>query len=84
MADFGEKVLLHCVGTLDDGTVVVDTKAAGRPLEVTIGASMLPAAVEVAASNLLPGLANTMIHSFNGFPQMFFRMLLDYRQGNAS
>ena len=55
MADFGEMVLLHCVCTLDDGTVAIDTKAAGRPLEVTIGASMLPAAVEVAASNLLPG-----------------------------
>ena len=55
MADFGETVLLHCIGTLDDGTVAIDTKAAGEPLEVRIGSSTLPAAVEMAAANLLPG-----------------------------
>ena len=55
MADFGETVLLHCVCTLDDGTVAIDTKAAGAPLTVRIGASDLPAAVEMAAANLLPG-----------------------------
>lgn len=55
MADFGETVLLHCVCALDDGTVAIDTKAAGEPLEVRIGSGALPAAVEMAAANLLPG-----------------------------
>lgn len=55
MADFGETVLLNCVATLDDGTVAIDTKTAGSPLAVKIGSQVLPAAVEVAASNLLPG-----------------------------
>ena len=55
MADFGEMVLLHCVCTLDDGTVAIDTKAAGEPLRVRIGSSALPSAVEMAAANLLPG-----------------------------
>ena len=55
MADFGEMVLLHCVCTLDDGTVAIDTKAAGEPLRVRIGSSVLPSAEEMAAANLLPG-----------------------------
>lgn len=55
MADFGETVALHCTATLDDGTTVIDTRAAQSPLTVRLGASDLPGAVEVAASNLLPG-----------------------------
>lgn len=60
MADFGEMVLLHCMCTLDDGTVAIDTKAAGAPLTVRIGKSDLPAAVEMAAANLLPGGASRL------------------------
>lgn len=55
MADFGETVELHCFGMLDDGTVIIDTKAVQHSLTVKVGSSNLPAAVEVAASNLLPG-----------------------------
>ena len=55
MADIGEKVLVHCVGTLDDGREVENTRRAGEPLAVTIGAGRLPGALEGLICNMLPG-----------------------------
>ena len=56
MADIGEKVLVHCVGTLDDGREVENTRRAGEPLAVTIGAGRLPGAAQTAAksSTIMP------------------------------
>lgn len=55
MAEFGETVLIHYVGTLDDGREFENSRAAGKPLEVKIGAGRLLPAVERAIIDMFPG-----------------------------
>ncbi|MBP3866935.1 MAG: FKBP-type peptidyl-prolyl cis-trans isomerase [Eggerthellaceae bacterium] len=55
MAEIGEIVLVNCVGKLDDGTVFQDSRLAGEPLSVKIGAGSLLPRVEAALCDMLPG-----------------------------
>ena len=55
MAEIGETVLVHCVGTLDDGTVFQDSRRAGEPLSIKLGAGMLFPRVEATLCDMLPG-----------------------------
>jgi len=60
MAEIGETVLVHCVGTLDDGTVFQDSRRAGAPLSVRIGSGVLLPRVEYALCDMLPGEHRTV------------------------
>ncbi len=55
MAEIGETVLVHCVGTLDDGTVFQDSRLAGEPLSVKIGSGSLLPRIEATLCDMLPG-----------------------------
>lgn len=55
MAEIGETVLVHCVGMLDDGAVFQDSRRAGKPLSVKIGAGALLPRVEATLCDMLPG-----------------------------
>lgn len=55
MAEIGETVLVHCVGTLDDGREIQNSRLAGEPLQVKIGAGALLPALEGAICDMLPG-----------------------------
>ena len=55
MAEIGETVLVHCVGSLDDGTVFQDSRRAGQPLNVRLGSGALLARVEAALCDMFPG-----------------------------
>lgn len=54
MAEIGETVLVHVVGTLDDGREIENSRL-GEPLQVKIGAGSLLPAVEGALCDMLPG-----------------------------
>ncbi|MBQ1449309.1 MAG: FKBP-type peptidyl-prolyl cis-trans isomerase [Eggerthellaceae bacterium] len=42
----GQKIVIHCAGTLEDGYVFMDTWAGNNPLTVTIGSGQIPPSVE--------------------------------------
>ncbi|HAM14739.1 MAG TPA: peptidylprolyl isomerase [Eggerthellaceae bacterium] len=60
MAEIGETVLAHCVGTLDDGTVFQDSRRAGEPLRVKLGSGTLLPRVEAVLCDMLPGEHRTV------------------------
>ena len=55
MAEIGETVLVHYVGTLDDGREFVNSRNAGEPVRVRIGSGSLLPALEGALCEMLPG-----------------------------
>ncbi len=55
MAEIGETVLVHCVGTLDDGAVFQNSRLAGEPLSVKLGSGMLLPRIEAALCDMFPG-----------------------------
>ena len=60
MAEIGETVLVHCVGTLDDGREILNSRSVGEPLRVKIGAGKLLPALEGAICDMLPGDRRTV------------------------
>ena len=55
MAEIGERVLVHCVERLGNGSTVLDTHQAGEPLVVKVGSATFPPLVERALFEMLPG-----------------------------
>lgn len=60
MAEIGETVLVHCVGTLDDGAVFQDSRRAGAPLSVKLGSGVMLPRVEATLCDMLPGEHRTI------------------------
>ena len=60
MAEIGETVLVHCVGTLDGGTVFQDSRRAGKPLRVKLGSGTLLPRIEGALCDMFPGEHRSM------------------------
>lgn len=60
MAEIGEKVLVHLVGTLDDGREFQNTHRTGEPLELVLGEKTLLPLLEKAILDLLPGQSCTV------------------------
>ena len=55
MAEIGETVQVHYIAALEDGRELENTRSAGEPLTVKIGAGNLLPAVERALFEMLPG-----------------------------
>lgn len=60
MVDVGERVRIHCVGRLDDGSLFCDSRQAEEPVEFVLGSQTLLPAVEDAVRTLEPGTARTV------------------------
>ena len=60
MAEFGETVLTHCVGRLDDGREFQNTRLTDEPLVVKIGERKLLPLLERALCDMLPGDHRTL------------------------
>lgn len=60
MAEIGEMVQVHFVGTLDDGREFENTRREGEPAQVTIGAGKILPALERALFEMLPGDRRTV------------------------
>lgn len=60
MAEYGEDVLVHYTGRLDDGREFESSRRLGEPIEVKIGAGRLLPAVERELCAMLPGDIRTI------------------------
>lgn len=58
MAEIGDVVRIHCVGSLDDGSLFCDSRKAGEPIEFTVGSQTLLAALEEAVLDMEPGMTD--------------------------
>ena len=55
MPDFGESVLIHFVGTFDDGTEFANTHRIDQPVVLTIGLGQMIPKFEMTVADMLPG-----------------------------
>lgn len=55
MVEMGQRVKVHYRGTLDDGTVFVDSEQEGESAEFVVGSHEMHPAFEIAVSELAPG-----------------------------
>ena len=60
MAEIGDVVRIHCVGSLDDGSLFCDSRKAGEPIEFTVGSQTLLAALEEAVLDMEPGMTRKL------------------------
>lgn len=60
MAEIGDVVRIHCVGSLDDGSLFCDSRKAGEPFEFTVGSQTLLAALEEAVLDMEPGMTRKL------------------------
>lgn len=54
-ADIGDRVKVHYVATLPDGSVVLDTRSKGRPQEWTVGGGTVITGVDQGVRGMRPG-----------------------------
>ena len=60
MTEIGDVVRIHCVGSLDDGSLFCDSRKAGEPIEFIVGSQTLLAALEEAVIDMEPGMMRTL------------------------